>query len=123
MSTGLSVSVTVGLPILLHEVFGVVEDRAVLIAFNVALVVNFIALRHFVFSKGGSAFRDLVFYGAINVLFRVLEYAAFRLLFDDGAGVYYITAVVIVLTISSFVKFLVYRFIVFAGPRSGKVAP
>jgi putative flippase GtrA len=122
LSTGISVSVTVVLPILLHELFAVREERAVLIAFNTALVVNFLTLRHFVFSKGGSALRDLAFYGAINILFRVAEYGAFSLLFAT-LGLHYVIAILIVLFISAIVKFLVYRFVVFAPARAREVTP
>jgi putative flippase GtrA len=121
VSTLISASITIGLPVLLHELFHVPEQRAVFIAFNVALVVNFIIMRHFVFAKRGSAAGDMLRYAVTNIAFRLAEYAAFSFLFRV-LHLYYVLAIVVVLIGSTTLKFVAYRFLVFDGRSAGRVS-
>jgi putative flippase GtrA len=114
-ATGLSAAITLGIPILLHEQFGVEERLAVGIALAVAFIVNFITTRLFVFKSSGNASSELKRFVGVSVAFRLGEYALFLLLFAFGI-VYYI-AQLIVLIISFVAKFLTYRGFVY-GDRS-----
>lgn len=105
--TLVSACVTVGLPILLHEFGHLTPPHAAAIAFVTAFFVNFFSLRRLVFRSGRGARRDLGTYILSSLVFRSAEYAAFLAL--DAAGVYYIVALLIVLTVSAITKFLWYR--------------
>lgn len=117
LSTAISASLTVGLPILLHEGLGMDERPAVAIAFVAALMVNFVVMRHFVFAARGSAREDMVRYVVTNTGFRLAEYAAFALLFTV-LRLGYIVALLIVLGTSTVLKFVTYRLVVF-GQAAG----
>src|SRR5689334_7293489 len=79
--TVVSASITVGLPILLHERWGISPPRAAAIAFVLAFVVNFVSLRRLVFSSRRGAGHDLLVYAASSLFFRGAEYAGFLLLY------------------------------------------
>lgn len=105
--TAISATVTVGLPVLLHEQLGVSPPRAAAIAFALAFVVNFVSLRRLVFSSRRGATRDLFVYAASSVFFRSAEYVAFLLLY--AINVQYVIALVGVLAVSATAKFFWYR--------------
>ena len=105
--TALSAIITVGLPILLHEQWGVSPPRAAAIAFAVAFVVNFVSLRRLVFSSRRGAGRDLFAYTMSSLFFRSAEYVSFLLLF--AIRVQYIIALISVLAVSATAKFFWYR--------------
>lgn len=115
ISTAISASITLGLPVALHEGLGVRPEQAVLIAFCVALAVNFAVMRGFVFAGRSSPAGDLLRFASANVGFRAFEYVAFLLLFT-AARLQYVVALVIVLVVSTVLKFCTYRLVVFA-PR------
>ena len=110
MATGLSAIVSFGLPIALHELLNVEQKVAVGISQASVLLVNFLTLRIFVFRSSRSVRGDIVRYAASAVAFRGLEYLSFLLLFEFG-GLYYITALFITLVVSTFFKFVWYRFL------------
>lgn len=118
MITGLSALVSLGLPIVFHEVLHIGPKVAVGISQLSVLLINFLTLRAFVFRSNGSLRRDMVRYGASAVVFRGLEYLSFLLLFEL-AGVFYVTALVITLAVSTVIKFIWYRFLF--GTRSAFV--
>jgi putative flippase GtrA len=105
--TAISATITVGLPILLHEQWGVSPPRAAAVAFTIAFLVNFVSLRRLVFSSSRGAGRDLLVYGASSLFFRSAEYAAFLLLF--AIKVQYVIALLAVLAVSATAKFFWYR--------------
>lgn len=120
-ATGLSAVITLGVPILLHEQFGVEERLAVGIALAIAFVVNFVTTRLFVFKSSGNARSELKRFIGVSLAFRLGEYGLFLLLFS--LGIVYYLAQLIVLIISFVLKFLTYRGFVY-GDRSGAdIAP
>ena len=107
-ATGLSAILSMGLPILLHELFGIPPQIAVACAFVVAYFVNFIALRYVIFSSGRSVQRDFLNFGLSSLAFRGIEYVLFLALFQL-LGLNYIVALAAVLIASSITKFFWYR--------------
>lgn len=105
--TAISATITVGLPILLHEQWAVSPPRAAAVAFALAFVVNFFSLRRLVFSSSRGAGRDLFVYAASSLFFRLAEYLAFLLLY--AVNVQYVLALVGVLAVSATAKFFWYR--------------
>ena len=110
ISTGLSASVSLGLPILLHELLHVEQKVAVAISQVTVLLMNFLTLRLFVFRAKGSVRGDMLRYFGSAAVFRGLEYLSFLALFEL-AGLFYLTALIITLVTSTLVKFVWYRFI------------
>jgi len=116
ISTVLSAAITVGIPALLHEGFDVEEKAAVAIGQGCALLINFMMVRIFVFRSRRPAQRDIAYYVGSNVVFRGLGYLLFLALFSL-AGMFYFTALVLTLAISTLLKFLWYRFIFAEQPE------
>lgn len=118
VSTGFSALMSFGLPIVLHEWFGVDEAIAVAIGFATAYLGNVVLLRLFVFRSRGSWRKQLARYIPINGAFRLGEYGAFLLLFEK-AGLDYRIAMLAVLGSSAALKFFVYRWIFTDRDRLG----
>ncbi len=108
LMAAMSASVTIGLPVILHELCGVTPQDAAAVAFVVAFLVNFISLRRMVFRSDHGAGRDFLTFALSSLVFRGLEYVAFLLL-TTGAHVHYVIALLGVLTLSTITKFLWYR--------------
>jgi len=106
--TGMSASVTIGLPIILHELFGVTPQHAAAVAFLIAFLLNFVSLRRLVFRSSHGAGRDLLTFIASSLVFRGIEYVAFLLL-TTVAHIHYVIALMGVLTLSTLAKFVWYR--------------
>lgn len=115
VATLLSASITMGVPIALHEGFGVDERTAVAVALAVAFVVNFLTTRLFVFKSEGNARRELGRFLGTSLAFRLAEYGLFLLLF--GLGIVYFVAQFIVLASSFVLKFLVTKHFVYGPGR------
>jgi putative flippase GtrA len=111
VATVISASITLGVPVALHEGFDVDERVAVAIALAIAFVVNFFTTRLFVFKSGGSARRELWRFLGVSLTFRLAEYGFFLLLF--GFGMVYFAAQFIVLASSFVLKFLVQKYFVY----------
>ena len=109
LMTAMSAAITVGLPVLLFEVFGVEPRYGTAAAFVVAFLTNFVSLRLLVFRSEASLGRDLRLFVLSSLAFRVVEYGAFLLL-SLILGVHYVIALVAVLATSTGSKFLWYRF-------------
>lgn len=110
LSSLASATVSLGLPALLHEVFGVEQKTAVAISQTSVLLLNFLMIRLFVFRSQGRAGRDLGYYVGSTVVFRGSEYVLFLALFEL-VGMYYLVALVLTLGTSTVVKFVWYRFL------------
>lgn len=117
-ATGLSATLSMGLPVVLHELFRVPPQIAVAIGFVVAYLVNFIALRLVIFSSDRSVQRDFLNFGLSSLAFRGIEYVLFLALFQFF-GLNYILALAAVLFASSIAKFFWYRSIM-DGSRGGR---
>jgi putative flippase GtrA len=100
--------VSVGLPILLHEAFGVPPRNAVAVAVLIAFFMYFFSLRRLVFSSDRGAGRDLLIFTLSSLAFRAAEYLSFLGL-SVLLHVYYVLSLVIVLSLSTLAKFLWYR--------------
>jgi putative flippase GtrA len=105
--TVVSASITVGLPVLLHELWNVSPPRAAAAAFALAFLVNFVSLRTLVFSSRRGAGCDFFMYAMSSLFFRSAEYLAFLGLF--AIHVQYVIALVGVLAVSATAKFFWYR--------------
>jgi putative flippase GtrA len=110
VSTLISASFTLGLPLLLHEIGGIEQKLAVAISQASALVLNFVMIRLFVFRSNNGARRDLAYYVGSAAAFRGLEYLLFLALLEL-AGLHYFPALLITLGVSTVVKFGWYRFL------------
>lgn len=110
IATGLSAIVSLGLPITLHELFGVDQRLAVGISQATVLAMNFLTLRLFVFRSSGPVRTHVVRYAVSAVVFRGLEYASFLVLFEV-IHLFYVTALVVTLFASTLTKFIWYRYI------------
>jgi putative flippase GtrA len=105
--TIMSASMTVGLPIVLHELFGVRPEVAAAIAFASAFLLNFLSLRRLVFRSNRGAGHDFVTFLLSSLVFRGGEYLAF--LATLAVHVHYIVGLLSVLTLSALAKFFWYR--------------
>ena len=110
VSSGASAAVSLGLPVLLHEAFGVEQKLAVAISQASVLLLNFLMIRLFVFRSKSPAKRDLAYYVGSAVAFRGLEYLLFLALFEL-ASLHYFLALLLTLGASTVVKFGWYRFL------------
>ena len=106
----------------LHELIGLSETLAPALALALALLVNFVLLRRFVF-PGQTAHwgRQLAETALTSATFRALEYALFIAL-HLGLGINYLIATGASVCISALAKFAVYREIVFNRARSSSAA-
>jgi putative flippase GtrA len=117
LMTLLSACLTLALPILFHEVFGVGKEVAVALALAIAFFVNFFTVRIVVFRSAGSPTSEFIRYALTNAAFRISEFLAFFVL-HTLLGIYYILVLVFVLGTSFIAKFVFYRFFVFNSPAS-----
>jgi putative flippase GtrA len=113
LMSGASAIVTLGVPLLLHEVFAVDEEIAVLVALVIAFVVNFLTLRLYVFASESGATGQLAKFTLTSAGFRLGEYLFF-LLGHNVLEFHYMYTLIATLVISVALKFVVYRFFVFA---------
>ena len=116
-----SFGLNMGTAVLLHEVFGVAAEIAVLVALVTVLVTNFLACRYIVFdARSGSISRQASGFILTTAAFRGAEYLSF-LFFHTLLGVQYLVAFVPIISVSSLLKFLFYRTHLFTS--RGKVSP
>lgn len=112
LMTGVSAVFTLGMPVLLHEVFSVEVETSVAIALSVAFVINFLTTRYYVFEAKSGAKGQAVRYVFTSIAFRVSEYLAFLVL-HTLLHVYYTVALIIIMFTSLIFKFIVNRIYVF----------
>jgi len=113
LTTAMSAGVTVGLPIVLHEVFGVRPQTGAAVAFVIAFLVNFLSLRLMVFRSRHGAGRDFLVFLSSSLAFRGMEYLAFLAILS--AKINYIIGLVSVLTLSTLAKWFWYRRVMHKG--------
>lgn len=116
LTSASSALVTLGLPVILHELLHV--DQKLAVAFGQATVffLNFALIRVFVFRSSDHAGRQFLHYAGSAAVFRSLEYVAFLVLFQ-WLKLFYITALLITLGTSTVIKFVWYRFL-FGGEKA-----
>lgn len=112
MMTGMSFCMTMGIPVLLHEVFGVYEENAALIALITAFCINFFTARTFVFQSREAMLPQLLRFFLTSLMFRGGEYLTF-LAVHRYLEMYYLLALFSVLLVSFVLKFLFYKVFVF----------
>jgi putative flippase GtrA len=110
IATGISAVVSVSFPVILHEFLHVEQKLAVGISQASVLLLNFTTLHLFVFRANGGGQRVMFRYLVSAFAFRGLEYLGFLLLFEL-AGLFYLTALVIVLVLGTGIKFVWYRYL------------
>ena len=97
---------------LCHEVLGMREEFAALIALAALIVTNFIVSRKLVFRSSGHMGRQLPRFIAVALVMRGIEYVLFLALFRY-VHIPYLVAMVATLVTSSAFKFVLYRTLVF----------
>jgi putative flippase GtrA len=119
----LSSGISIGTTALLHEVGSVSPRIAAAVGLALALLVNFVVLRYFVF-KGGSPrplARQLVMFLGSSGVFRALEYVGFLIL-SSWLKLHYMVAMLATLAVSFVLKFLFYEMWVFRRRSDSKTA-
>jgi putative flippase GtrA len=100
----LNLCITAGL----HEVFGVSPEISFAVGLVAAFLMNFGSMRWWVFrGTQRPVVRQLTGFGLASLFFRGLEYAGYIVVYRF-AGVPYVAAAVLVLGISTVVKYVVY---------------
>lgn len=112
LQSGASASITLGLPILLHEALGIQVEHAVAAALATAFVFNFATMRLLVFRSEGRVGWELLRYLLAALAFRLAEYGVF-LVFHRQLGLMYVVSLGLVLAVSTVLKFALYRNFVF----------
>ena len=112
LASGLSALITLGIPVVLHELISVDEEISVAIAMAIALIVNFFVTRNFVFRSQRAVIPGMASFFVSSVVFRLLEFGAFVLLFRT-LQLNYLLVLVSILTVSFVVKFFYHRFYTF----------
>ena len=102
----------------LHEFFGVSPEISFAVGLVAAFLMNFASMRWWVFrGTRRSVARQLTGFGLSSLFFRGLEYAGYIVLFRF-AGVPYLAAAVLVLGISTVVKYVVYNSWLFSREKT-----
>jgi putative flippase GtrA len=109
----------IGLSALFREILGLSEEISVALSLAILIVVNFWLNKQFVFRAAGSSLPQLVRFAATAVGSRAAEYVMFLALLR-WVKLNYLVALTVVLIISSCLKFLLYRQLVF-GRQVGKL--
>ena len=116
----LSFMINIGLTVLLHEAWHAPEELAFAIALMVVHLVNFIALRYYVYdSKGAHAGKQFIIYSGSALRFRGAEYLAFLALHSWFSFDYRAVVLGIIIT-SAMLKYFWYLLVFEHFPRSRK---
>ena len=107
-TTLLSAACSLGVPILLHEVFAIAEKSAAGTGFLLSYILNIILLRSFVFRSKNHWLRDVSRYVLATGFMRLFEFGAFVILLDYF-GIDYRLSILLVLGLGTLIKFFVYR--------------
>lgn len=104
----MSFSLNLGITAALHEVFGVSPEIAFAVALATVFGTNFAAMRWWVFPGGARRWLpQLLAFGASSLFFRGGEYVGYLLLYRL-AGLPYLGAAVVVISVSFGLKYAVY---------------
>lgn len=108
----LSYGLGIGLAAAFHELSAIPQKLAVAMSLAIILVTNFVLARVFIFRAKGGVSSQLVRFMATSATMRVVEYLIFLALLT-GLGVNYLLALTAALAISSALKFVLYKLVVF----------
>lgn len=114
LATGIGFGINIGLTAFLHEILGIPPGISFAVALACAYIVNFFNNRKWVFSSDAEVFPQTVRFLAVSLGFRLAEYLVFLLLYIT-LGLHYLAAVLISLCSFYFLKFFVYREVVFTS--------
>ncbi len=105
----LSFAVNLGLTVFLHEVLGVAEEAAVACALVVVFVMNFVAMRVYIYHARHTAlWQQFLAYSGSALAFRAVEYTAFLVGHTWLRGDYRLV-VALITVIAAVIKFVYYR--------------
>lgn len=112
VATVISAILSLSFPIIFHEFMGIIEEQSVALSLCIVFIINFFVIRHYVFRSETPIFPELFKFFTTSIGFRIAEYLLFLYAFKI-IGLNYILALIITLTISFSVKFVVQRSFVF----------
>ena len=107
----MSACLTFALPIILHEIIALDERQAVAIGFMVSLITNFFLQRLYVFRNRTNLLQQAMLFLGFSVLWRLGEYWLFLVSLDQG--LHYVTALIIILSSSTALKFALCKWVIF----------
>ena len=116
LATGIGFAINIGLTAFLHEILGIPPGIAFAVALACAYAVNFFNNRKWVFASDAAAVPQVARFLSVSLVFRLLEYLVFILLYGTF-GMYYLFAVLASLFSFYFLKFFVYKKLVFTSRR------
>lgn len=109
---GIGFLINVGGVYILEQHFSWRAERAFALTLTLAYVCNFVLARYYVFSSRSNVYRQVVLFLLVSLLFRGGEYFGFAAIHSaypmPGAAI-----AMLVLGVSTIIKFTVYRFLVF----------
>jgi putative flippase GtrA len=109
----ISYALGISLSALFHEVIGLQQRAAVGLSLGILLATNFWLARRFIFRSAGPAQRQILSYVLTSGMMRGFEYLSFLLLVSLGS--HYLLALSVSMAVSSGLKFLLYRTVVFGN--------
>ncbi len=112
VATGLSFSLTLFLSFSLKSFLGMPEKFAVAATLFIVFFINFYTNRVFVFRSKANARRQIVYFAASSIAFRVVDYSLFFILFS-WSNVHYLWALSSALVITFIVKYFFQKAIIF----------
>lgn len=99
------------LTIFLHEILKLTESTAFLAGLVTVFVINFFALRQYVFLSSSSVGKSSVKFVVFSLFFRAFEYVLFVIMIS--IGVYYIVALTLSMATSTVLKYFMYKNVVY----------
>ena len=112
LASGIGFAVNIGITAFLHEVLGITPGISFAVALACAYAANFFNNRTWVFNSDAKALPQVARFLSVSLLFRLAEYLVFLLL-HAMLGLHYLIAVLISLFSFYFIKFFVYKKLVF----------
>jgi len=112
LASGIGFAVNIGITAFLHEVLGITPGISFAVALGCAYAANFLNNRTWVFNSDAKALPQVARFLSVSLLFRLAEYLVFLLL-HAMLGLHYLIAVLISLFSFYFIKFFVYKKLVF----------
>ena len=114
----LSYTLGIALAALFHEVLAASQEMAVGLSLVIVLITNFFLARAFIFRSRGQVSHELMRFLAASATMRGFEFLVFVGLLN-GLRLNYLVAFTAALALSTCVKFLLYKKLVFRRPVSG----
>ncbi len=116
LASGIGFSINTGVTVFLHEILEISPGISFAVALACSYAANFINNRKWVFSSDDAPLPQVARFLVVSLLFRLAEYLVFTLL-HYLLGIHYLAAILISLFGFYFVKFFVYRDLVFTNGK------